>query len=111
MVFGILITLSIVVNISLFFAVKRFAERSLQYDATLEDITDDLEIFIEYADSLLQKKIFSMSPEIITFTQNLRDMRKRLDDHIVTHFMNNMKQRKKRVPKLQNSSKQQTERN
>jgi len=107
MIFGILITLSVIVNIALFYVVKGLAERSMQYDAALNNIVEDLDIFIDYADSLLEKKIFSMSPEIITFTQNLRDMRKRLEDHVTLYFYANARQRKKKVKQTTTNSLQQ----
>ena len=82
MIYGIVITLSILLNIALAMVLRRFVTRTIQFDDVLNSIYDDMEKFIIYSDELLLKSTFSRSPEMMGFCQNLKIMRNRMDMYI-----------------------------
>jgi len=98
MIVGIIITLSVVLNVLLIFFLSVFIRRASEYDYTLESIYDDMDIFVNYSDELLSKSFGSMSPDVINFSKNLRQMRNRMDMHIIqSHHREKKKKQVKSV--------------
>ena len=76
------LVISLLSNVVFYFIMRRFALRTMQFDNAFNKIQDDVEVFIEYFDSLLAKSTFSNSQDVIALSSNMKIMKNRFEQHV-----------------------------
>jgi len=79
---GLLLSLSLLANVTLLFVVVRFSRRLLQFDELFEMLARDIDLNVAFFDKLLATPLFDDSQEVRTANQNMLTISKRLDEFV-----------------------------
>ncbi len=82
MLYGILITLSVLVNVLLIVLLKLIVNKTYQYDNMLNGICDDLDLFVSYVDDVRKTTVFSQHPDLVNLHNNLVILRERFHNRV-----------------------------
>lgn len=98
MIVWVLLVLSVLANVGMIYVIKKGAQRLLEFDNLIEMLSHDLNINIEYFDSIKNNPVLGNADEIVTADRNMRIMNTRFDEYIIR--MEELTRRKLRKPKV-----------